>query len=153
MNKKTILSLVFLLAVSINFFINQPSNTPNQIQQTQTNIDKNGVYTSKKEVASYVFYYKHLPNNYITKKEALKLGWQANKGNLWEVAKGKSIGGDVFRNFERKLPEAKGRIWREADIDYKGGKRSAKRIVFSNDGLIFYTADHYESFEQVKNEK
>ncbi len=89
-----------------------------------------------------------LPQNFITKKQAGDLGWQG--GDLWRYARGKSIGGDRFGNFERRLPDKKGRIWRECDIEYRGGARGAKRLIFSNDGLIFYTADHYESFERVQ---
>lgn len=89
-----------------------------------------------------------LPQNFITKKQAGELGWQG--GDLWRYARGKSIGGDRFGNFERRLPDKKGRIWRECDIEYRGGARGAKRLIFSNDGLIFYTADHYESFERVQ---
>nr|WP_315009815.1 ribonuclease domain-containing protein [uncultured Campylobacter sp.] len=89
-----------------------------------------------------------LPQNFITKKRAGELGWQG--GDLWRYACGKSIGGDRFGNFERRLPDKKGRIWRECDIEYRGGPRGAKRLIFSNDGLIFYTADHYESFERVQ---
>ncbi len=89
-----------------------------------------------------------LPRNFITKKQAGELGWQG--GDLWRYARGKSIGGDRFGNFERRLPDKKGRIWRECDIEYRGGPRGAKRLIFSNDGLIFYTADHYESFERVQ---
>lgn len=89
-----------------------------------------------------------LPQNFITKKQAGDLGWQG--GDLWRYARGKSIGGDRFGNFERRLPDKKGRIWRECDIEYRGGPRGAKRLIFSNDGLIFYTADHYESFERVQ---
>nr|WP_314870796.1 ribonuclease domain-containing protein [uncultured Campylobacter sp.] len=89
-----------------------------------------------------------LPQNFITKKQAGELGWQG--GDLWKYARGKSIGGDRFGNFERRLPDKKGRIWRECDIEYRGGPRGAKRLIFSNDGLIFYTADHYESFERVQ---
>ena len=89
-----------------------------------------------------------LPRNFITKKQAGELGWQG--GDLWRYARGKSIGGDRFGNFERRLPDKKGRIWRECDIEYRGGARGAKRLIFSNDGLIFYTADHYESFERVQ---
>ena len=110
---------------------------------------EDGEYTGKDEVAAYIHAYGHLPPNYITKKEAENLGWVSNKGNLWNVAPGKSIGGSKFGNYEGNLPEAKGRKYYECDIDYEGGYRGAKRIVFSNDGLIFYTEDHYETFEQL----
>lgn len=108
---------------------------------------ENGEYTSKEEVALYIHLYNHLPSNYITKSEAQDLGWDSSKGNLNKVAPGKSIGGDKFGNREGLLPKKEGRVYYECDIDYKKGSRNAKRIVFSNDGLIYYTEDHYESYE------
>lgn len=113
-------------------------------------VKKNGIYTSMEEVASYIFLYETLPKNYITKSEARKLGWKASEENLWKVTDEKSIGGDVFGNREGKLPKKEGRIYYECDIDYDGGKRNAKRIVYSNDGLIFFTEDHYKSFERLE---
>ena len=109
-------------------------------------VDEDGTYSSKEEVALYIHLYGKLPSNYITKKQAEKLGWVASKGNLWEVAPGKSIGGSYFGNYEGLLPDGD---YRECDIDYQGGRRNAKRIVFSTDGRIYYTEDHYESFEQL----
>ncbi len=103
---------------------------------------------SRECVSAHIRRTGSLPRNFITKKQAGELGWQG--GDLWRYARGKSIGGDRFGNFERKLPDKKGRIWRECDIEYCGGARGAKRLIFSNDGLIFYTADHYESFERVQ---
>lgn len=112
-------------------------------------IDENGTYTSKDDVAVYLHTYGHLPSNYITKKEAKELGWVSKEGNLDEVAPGKSIGGDSFGNYEKMLPEEKGRKYYECDIDFEGDYRNEKRIIYSNDGLIFYTGDHYETFEQL----
>lgn len=116
-------------------------------------IDENGTYTSKEEVAAYLHEYGHLPSNFITKKEAKKLGWVSNEGNLDEVAPGMSIGGDYFGNYEGILPETKGRDYYECDIDFDGTYRNAKRIIFSNDGLIYYTEDHYETFELLYGEE
>ena len=116
-------------------------------------IDENGTYTSKEEVAAYLHEYGHLPSNFITKKEARNLGWVSSEGNLGEVAPGMSIGGDYFGNYEGNLPESKGRAYYECDIDSDGGYRGAKRIVFSNDGLIYYTEDHYETFELLYGEE
>ena len=113
-------------------------------------VEADGWYDTMEEVAVYLETFDQLPDNYLTKKEAQKLGWESSKGNLWKVAKGCSIGGDRFGNYEGLLPEAKNRKWTECDIDYEGGKRNAKRIVFSNDGLIYYTDDHYESFEEIE---
>lgn len=119
---------------------------------TQAAISESSAYSSKDEVAEYLHEFGHLPPNYLTKKEAQDLGWVTSKGNLWEVALGKSIGGDRFGNREGLLPEAPGRKYYECDIDFDGSYRNAKRIIYSNDGLIFYTEDHYESFQQLYGE-
>ena len=116
---------------------------------TNITLDENGEYTSREEVGLYIHLYGCLPDNYITKSQAISLGWNSNEGNLWIVAQGKSIGGDVFGNYEELLPDKDGRIWYECDINYSGGFRGSERIVYSNDGLIFYTPDHYESFIQL----
>ncbi len=118
-----------------------------------TRLDEDGTYTSKDDVAAYIHEYDKLPENFITKKEAKKLGWDSKAGNLDKVAPGKSIGGDYFGNYEGQLPEKKKRDYYECDIDYKGGRRGAKRIIFSNDGLIYYTEDHYETFELLYGEE
>ena len=107
-------------------------------------------YDGMEEVAIYLTFFEELPDNYLTKKEAQALGWDNRKGNLWDVAEGRSIGGDRFGNYEGLLPNAKGRKWTECDIDYDGRYRNGKRIVFSNDGLIYYTGNHYESFDLVE---
>ncbi len=115
-------------------------------------IDKDGVYTTKDDVALYIYTYGELPSNFITKKEAQALGWKG--GSLEPYAPGCCIGGSHFGNFEGKLPEKKGREYTECDIDTLGKKsRGAKRIVFSNDGLIYYTGDHYETFELLYGEE
>lgn len=115
-------------------------------------IDEDGSYTSKEDVALYIHTYGHLPGNFITKKEAQALGWSG--GSLEPYAPGKCIGGSHFGNYEGLLPEAEGRSYTECDIDTLGaGSRGAKRIVFSNDELIYYTGDHYESFELLYGEE
>lgn len=118
-----------------------------EIPETKEVLDPNGSYTDKAQVALYLHLYGQLPSNYITKKEAEALGWDAGKGNLEDVAPGKSIGGSRFGNREELLPVEKGRNYYECDIEYDGGYRGAKRIVYSDDGLIYYTEDHYKSFE------
>ena len=103
-------------------------------------------YYSCDEVALYLHAFCALPVNYITKNEAMDLGWNSSKGNLWEVAYGCCIGGDKFGNREGNLPEEEGRQWYECDVNYEGGYRNEFRLLFSNDGLIYYTEDHYETF-------
>lgn len=130
-----------------------PTEETSEISETsEDKISESGAYTSKEEVALYLHTYQHLPENFITKNEAKELGWDSNEGNLAEVAPGKSIGGDYFGNYEGILPEQEDRDYYECDIDSDGGYRGAKRIVFSNDGLIYYTEDHYESFELLYGE-
>ena len=123
---------------------------PETIPLDEISISEDGSYTTKEEVAAYLNEYGHLPSNFITKKEAKKLGWISSEGNLGEVAPGMSIGGDYFGNYDGNLPEADGREYHECDIVSDGGYRGAKRIVYSNDGLIYYTEDHYETFEEIK---
>ena len=130
-----------------------PTKTPTPKPATATPtpkaaIDENGWYYDKDNVALYIHTYGHLPGNYITKAEAEALGWTG--GSVEKYAKGKAIGGDYFGNYEGLLPKKSGRKYYECDIDTKGAKnRGSKRIIFSNDGLIFYTDDHYESFTQL----
>ena len=98
----------------------------------------------------WIYHYGKLPDNYISKEEAKVLGWKPILGNLDEVAPGKMIGGSVYGNRDGKLPTAPGRIWYECDIDYQGGYRNNARLIYSNDGLIFKTDDHYTSFIAVE---
>lgn len=115
-------------------------------------LDKNGTYTTRDDVALYIHLYGHLPQNFITKKQAQELGW--NGGSLEPYAEGKCIGGSYFGNYEGLLPEKDGRSYTECDIDTLGAdSRGAKRIVFSNDGLIYYTDNHYESFTLLYGEE
>lgn len=115
-------------------------------------VEEEGHYTSRDEVALYIHLYGKLPSNFISKDEAEELGWKkepGEAGQLHVVAPGMSIGGGYFGNYEGLLPEEEGRKYYECDINYVKGNRGAERIVYSNDGLIFYTGDHYESFEQL----
>ena len=124
-------------------------NTKNKKQDSDS---RNAVdeLTEEKKVTDYLKENGKLPDYYITKKEAQSEGWTAREGNLCEVLPGRAIGGDIFTNREKTLPVKKGRIWYEADINYECGRRNAERIVFSNDGLIFVTHDHYKNFQEVK---
>lgn len=150
MKKNFFLRAVALLLVLLTLLsgcapLAQAAKRPTE--PTEAEITEEGEYSSKGDVARYLYLYGHLPPNYLTKAEAQELGWVASKGNLWKVAPGMSIGGDRFGNREGLLPTAKGRKYYECDIDFDGKTRNGKRIVFSSDGLIYYTEDHYESFE------
>lgn len=127
------------------------SQTESQTE-AETQLDENGTYDDKDNVALYIHLYGRLPSNYITKKEAQNLGWEG--GSVEKYAPGKCIGGTYFGNYEGILPEKDGREYYECDIDTLGkSSRGAKRIVYSNDGLIYYTDDHYETFELIYGEE
>lgn len=167
MNNRRLKLAIIVIVLLISFFLRYgmpsgdhrndqfPSGNGEVISQEEKeeiNLEDNKeepTYTSMEDVALYIHENGHLPSNFLSKKEAQDLGWIASQGNLWEVAPGMSIGGDIFQNREGLLPEEKGRVYYECDIDYEGGKRGAKRIVYSNDGLIFYTDDHYNSFREI----
>ena len=120
--------------------------------QAENLLDEDGWYDTRDEVALYLITYGHLPGNFVTKNEARKKGWSS--GSLEPYFPGCSIGGDVFQNREGLLPKAKGRTYYECDIGTTGkNSRGSKRIVFSNDGLIYYTDDHYESFTLLYGEE
>lgn len=137
----------------------EPATQPEQTAQADTTaepqataaIDEAGAYTSKADVGLYLSIYGHLPENFITKSDARALGWSG--GGLDDYAYGKCIGGDRFGNNEGLLPQVRGRQYYECDIDtLHKDSRGAKRIVFSDDGLIYYTEDHYESFDLLYGE-
>lgn len=114
-----------------------------------TQILEDGRFSSPTDVALYLHAYRKLPRNFITKSAAAKAGWESSLGNLWDVTDHMSIGGDVFGNREGLLPSKSGRIWYECDVNYTGGFRGGERIVYSNDGLIYYSKDHYANFTKL----
>ena len=105
--------------------------------------------TDPQQIVNYLAYYGELPENFITKDEAKDLGWDSRYNYVGEVAPGMSIGGDRFGNYEGQLPSAKGRKWYECDANYGGRKRGDERVLFSSDGLYYYTDDHYNTFTQM----
>lgn len=128
----------------------QTEESEPQQQEQLPAIDENGSYTSKEDVALYIHTYGRLPKNFITKNEARDLGWEG--GSVEDYAPGCSIGGDRFGNYEGILPQ--GKKYTECDIDTLGrSSRGSRRIVFSNDGCIYYTDDHYETFELLYGEE
>ncbi len=129
----------------------QQTETPaeqTQSPEAEETLAEDGVYTSAEDVALYLHLYGRLPSNFITKSEAKKAGWPG--GSLEPYFPGMCIGGDRFGNREGKLPTEKGRTWYECDVNTLGAdERGAERLVYSSDGLIYYTADHYESFTRL----
>lgn len=156
--------LVLLAIISIRSYFqennDQQGSTPAESVQTANQQDENknssdtansfdiAQLTEAKTVVDYVKKNQRLPNYYLTKKEAEGRGWKPYKGNLCEVLPGKAIGGDYFGNREGRLPNRKGRKYFEADINYDCGGRNANRLVYSSDGLIFITKDHYRTFQK-----
>ena len=124
----------------------EPETEEEPSRPVDEQIPEDGEYLSMEQVAAYLHLYGHLPGNYLTKNEAKELGWVPSENNLWEVAPGCAIGGDRFGNREKLLPEKKGRKYYECDVNYDGNDRDAERLVYSNDGLIYYTDNHYEDF-------
>ena len=128
-----------------------PTEAPTEAP-TDPPIDKDGDYYSAEDVALYLYTYGCLPRNFITKQEARSMGWSG--GSVEYYAEGCAIGGDRFGNYEGLLPDAPGRQYYECDIDTNGYKsRGPKRLVYSNDGLIYYTEDHYASFVLLYGEE
>ena len=115
---------------------------------TGATVEFDGEYTSKDEVALYIYAFDDVPSNFVTKTRARNAGWVSSEGNLWDVLPGKSIGGGGFDNIEGELPLEYDpeRTFKECDINYEGGYRGSERLVWSDDGYIFYTGDHYETF-------
>ena len=163
-------AILLILAVIFFVFVRQPEAPQQQetitvLQEAQNavqngesqsigNIDvsEEGKYDDPQHVALYLHRYGHLPSNYITKTKAKKKGWIQEEGNLWEVLPGMSIGGGPFTNSEGKLPEKNGREYKECDVNYKGGARGDDRLVYSNDGLVYFTGDHYNTFQLLYGE-
>lgn len=106
--------------------------------------------TRQERVVAYLQAHRQLPDYYITKRQARAAGWDPAKGNLCQVLPGRAIGGDRFANREGRLPQQADRIWREADVNYRCGRRQADRVLYSNDGLIYATRDHYRHFIRME---
>lgn len=105
--------------------------------------------TAPQDITDYIFAHGTLPDNFLTKSEARQLGWDSSQNYVSDVAPGYSIGGDRFGNYEGLLPDVSGRKWYEADANYTAGPRGAERILYSSDGLVYYTSDHYQTFTEM----
>ncbi|MCR4764498.1 MAG: ribonuclease [Lachnospiraceae bacterium] len=124
----------------------EQSGFPGADASESPTVSEDGIYTHAEDVALYLHLYGRLPQNFITKSKARELGWSG--GGLEDYAPGKCIGGDRFGNYEGLLPE-NGK-YRECDIDTLGAdSRGAKRLIYSDDGGIWYTEDHYASFTRL----
>ena len=125
-----------------------PAAEEPEITQTADTVDEHGYYYDAEHVVLYLDVYGHLPENYITKSDARALGWEGRSVEAYQ--EGAAIGGDRFGNREGLLPEEPGRTYTECDINTLGAdSRGAERLIFSNDGLYFYTSDHYASFTEL----
>jgi len=140
---------VFVGCSDVMDVLTMPNDISGATSPDDSLISEEGEYSDKENVALYLHNFGKLPQNYITKKEAESEGWESHKGNLHEILPGKSIGGDHFGNHEGLLPEEKGLSYHECDIDYESGGRNGKRIIYSNQGDIYYTDDHYKTFTKI----
>ncbi|WP_372772650.1 ribonuclease domain-containing protein [Pantoea sp. WEP] len=143
MSKKLWIGLLFALVVC---WIGLKPHLSGTAPEKQTDIAQ---LTDAKRVARWLQQHHRLPDFYLTKSAARRQGWNPAQGNLCEVLPGRVIGGDRFSNRERRLPMQAGRQWYEADVNYDCGHRDADRLLYSSDGLIFLTTDHYRSFTPV----
>lgn len=159
MNKRTVFMLLMAVLIVFSFYFNagdqhekeqaeRPVSAPEQSIRT-LNAQKIDELTKQTNVVSYVQKHQKLPDFYITKKAARQAGWNPKLGNLCEVLPGKAIGGDRFLNREKQLPIAPNRQWYEADMNYNCGHRGSDRLLYSSDGMIYVTIDHYKSFQPV----
>lgn len=114
---------------TLNATLNPRLDNPTALAQTLTTLQQSG----------------HLPDSYISKRNAQAAGWRPGS-SLWSVLPGKSIGGDRFGNYEHRLPNGQ---YQEADLDYRGGKRGAKRLIIGRNGQRYITVDHYQTFIEV----
>jgi len=152
---KVVIALLLALVAVVAGLQLRPTTAPGSLgsvlsnpSATDTNKDISSL-TAQQNVVSYLQQHHRLPDYYITKKQARSQGWDARSGNLCQVLPGKAIGGDVFSNREGRLPNAAQRQWREADINYQCGHRQSDRLLYSNDGLIYVTTDHYQNMTRV----
>ena len=154
-----ILLLVFLTGIFVGYSINETRHNNDVVEpvaepavEENITIAEDGKYYSKEDVGLYLHTYNHLPDNYVTKAEVRNMGWR-NGDDIWAFCDGCVIGGDNFQNKEKLLPEKESRQYYECDVYYYGGERGGYRIIYSNDGLVYYTGDHYVSYELLYGEE
>lgn len=155
MNKKLIIAAILAIVASYAGLRQQGESRPPATRHEQTasrpqsSSNDISTLTQQQRVADYLHQHQRLPDYYIRKGDARRQGWDPSKGNLCDVLPGRAIGGDRFSNREGGLPEKNGRRWFEADVNYQCGRRGTDRMLYSSDGLIYVTRDHYRHFEQV----
>jgi len=159
MNKRIISMLLMAVLIALSLYFNageqqekkqaeKPASTSEQAIQNQ-HVQQIDELTKQANVVGYMQKHHQLPRFYVTKKEARRAGWNPKQGNLCDVLPGKAIGGDRFSNREQRLPIAPNRQWYEADLNYNCGHRGADRLLYSSDGMIYVTRDHYKSFQEI----
>jgi len=158
MNKKLLVAVV-LAAIASYAGLRPPAEKTAHSEQTsssqasvpaRSHTDNDiSELTQQQRVVSYLQQHQQLPGYYLRKNEARRQGWDPAKGNLCQVLPGKAIGGDHFSNREGSLPEKAGRSWYEADVNYQCGRRGSDRLLWSSDGLIYLSRDHYRHVERV----
>lgn len=154
MNKKLIIAAILAVVASYAGLREKSSPTvparhEQPVSSRQNSSSDISVLTQQQRVADYLRQHQQLPAYYLRKGDARKQGWDPAKGNLCQVLPGRAIGGDRFSNREGGLPDKNGRRWFEADVNYQCGRRGTDRMLYSSDGLIFVTRDHYRHFEAV----
>ena len=152
MAKRLWTGLLIILALSGVAFLNSQAAVSSHEGKSASVSTSESIeqLTQQDRVVSYLREHQRLPDFYITKKQARAEGWDASAGNLCSAGPGRAIGGDRFSNREKRLPQKAKRVWREADINYHCGRRQADRLIYSNDGLIYITRDHYRTFTKME---
>ncbi|MCK2180356.1 ribonuclease N [Hafnia paralvei] len=152
MAKRLWTGLLIILALSGVAFLNSQAAVSSHEGKSASVSTSESIeqLTQQDRVVSYLREHQRLPDFYITKKQARAEGWDASAGNLCSAVPGRAIGGDRFSNREKSLPQKAKRVWREADINYHCGRRQADRLIYSNDGLIYITRDHYRTFTKME---
>lgn len=153
MNKKITILVILVISIVGGIYFKWPSLYKEKVIEQSikpTVLHDINQLTMQHNVVNYLRQYHKLPNFYITKRKARQMGWQPKEGNLCQIVPGKAIGGDKYNDREKLLPSALDRQWYEADINYHCGHRGSDRLLYSSDGLIFITLDHYKTFSGVK---
>jgi len=141
-------------STDVNSSSSQNANvSSSSLQDILDAILETGIYTAKDSVATYIYLFHKLPSNYVNKATGQTL-YENETGNTfskwnfnpWTLL-GVMIGGDIFYNNEGLLPSENS--YRECDVDYHDSSRGTKRLIYTLNGIVYYTANHYESFTKI----